>query len=50
MRCYKGEGWRGFYKGLAPTLGKVVPAVALSYAVYDQTKKVLFGSDENGSF
>lgn len=29
-RCYQLEGWRGFYKGLTPTLVKVVPAVAIS--------------------
>ncbi|KAK4051774.1 hypothetical protein OIO90_004598 [Microbotryomycetes sp. JL221] len=46
-RCYVNDGWRGFYKGLTPTLVKVVPAVAISYAVYDTSKKVLFGREEN---
>ncbi|KAK4047617.1 hypothetical protein OIV83_005275 [Microbotryomycetes sp. JL201] len=46
-RCYVNDGWRGFYKGLTPTLVKVVPAVAISYAVYDTSKKVLFGRDES---
>ncbi|KAG9291157.1 hypothetical protein G9A89_013029 [Geosiphon pyriformis] len=35
---YSNEGIRGFYKGLAPTLIKVVPAAAITYLVYDQTK------------
>ncbi|GAA6025677.1 hypothetical protein JCM10207_008826 [Rhodosporidiobolus poonsookiae] len=46
MKCYAREGWRGFYKGLTPTLVKVVPAVAISYAVYDTSKKILFAQDE----
>ncbi|GAA5826412.1 hypothetical protein JCM3770_004696 [Rhodotorula araucariae] len=44
-KCYQREGWRGFYKGLTPTLVKVVPAVAISYAVYDQSKKMLFARE-----
>ncbi|KAI9594164.1 mitochondrial carrier domain-containing protein [Syncephalis fuscata] len=32
------EGIRGFYKGLVPTLVKVVPAVGISYTVYEKTK------------
>jgi len=31
-KCYQREGWRGFYKGLTPTLVKVIPAVAISCA------------------
>jgi hypothetical protein len=27
------EGWQGLYKGLVPTLAKVVPAVSISYVV-----------------
>lgn len=45
-KCYQLEGWRGFYKGLTPTLVKVVPAVAISYAVYDTSKKMLFETDD----
>ncbi|BGP41635.1 hypothetical protein JCM10449v2_005626 [Rhodotorula kratochvilovae] len=45
-KCYQREGWRGFYKGLTPTLVKVVPAVAISYAVYDQSKKMLFAQEQ----
>jgi hypothetical protein len=29
----KREGWFGLYKGLIPTLAKVVPAVSISYVV-----------------
>lgn len=32
------EGIRGFYRGLFPTLAKVVPAVSISYVVYEQSK------------
>ncbi|GEM10051.1 mitochondrial carrier protein [Rhodotorula toruloides] len=46
FKCYQREGWRGFYKGLTPTLVKVVPAVAISYAVYDTSKKMLFAQEE----
>ncbi|GAA5852268.1 hypothetical protein JCM9279_002483 [Rhodotorula babjevae] len=45
-KCYQREGWRGFYKGLTPTLVKVIPAVAISYAVYDSSKKFLFAQDQ----
>ncbi|GAA5942769.1 uncharacterized protein JCM15063_002786 [Sporobolomyces koalae] len=47
IKCFQREGWRGFYKGLTPTLVKVVPAVAISYAVYDQSKKLLFGKEDD---
>ena len=40
-RTYKLEGMRGFYKGITPNLFKVVPAVAITYVVYDNSKKVL---------
>lgn len=35
------EGFLGFYRGLGPTLAKVVPAVSISYVVYDHAKKSL---------
>ncbi|KAK9765412.1 hypothetical protein K7432_006275 [Basidiobolus ranarum] len=38
---YKSETIRGFYKGLIPTLTKVVPAVSISYVVYEACKKNL---------
>ncbi|TYI17883.1 hypothetical protein ES332_A07G054200v1 [Gossypium tomentosum] len=40
-RTYGKEGYRGFYKGLIPTLLKVVPAASISYLVYEAMKKRL---------
>jgi len=40
-KTYAKEGWQGFYKGLVPTLAKVVPAVSISYVVYERTKQHL---------
>ena len=37
----KGEGVRGLFKGLTPNLLKVVPAVSITYVVYDKSKKVI---------
>ncbi|KAI5363177.1 putative mitochondrial carrier protein [Septoria linicola] len=37
----KGEGVRGLFKGLTPNLLKVVPAVSITYVVYENTKKFL---------
>ncbi|GAB7331044.1 hypothetical protein MBLNU13_g02538t1 [Cladosporium sp. NU13] len=37
----KHEGWRGLFKGLTPNLLKVVPAVSITYVVYENTKKAL---------
>ncbi|KAJ4367578.1 hypothetical protein N0V83_007162 [Neocucurbitaria cava] len=36
-----GEGVRGLFKGLTPNLLKVVPAVSITYVVYDKSKKVI---------
>ena len=33
------EGWRGLFKGIMPNLIKVVPAVSISYVVYDKSKQ-----------
>ncbi|OBZ70029.1 Calcium-binding mitochondrial carrier SAL1 [Grifola frondosa] len=38
---YARDGWRGFYRGLLPTLAKVVPAVSISYVVYESSKRKL---------
>ncbi|KAA1466367.1 mitochondrial carrier [Dentipellis sp. KUC8613] len=40
-KTYERDGWRGFYRGLLPTLAKVVPAVSISYVVYEHTKRRL---------
>jgi solute carrier family 25 phosphate transporter 23/24/25/41 len=36
-----GEGVRGLFKGLTPNLLKVVPAVSITYVVYEKSKKAL---------
>ncbi|CAO3649857.1 unnamed protein product [Cunninghamella echinulata] len=38
---FQTEGIRGFYKGLGPTLFKVVPAVSISYITYEWSKREL---------
>ncbi|PVG03659.1 mitochondrial carrier [Serendipita vermifera] len=40
-KTHEKEGLRGFYRGLFPTLAKVVPAVSISYVVYESTKRRL---------
>ncbi|CDO71264.1 hypothetical protein BN946_scf184908.g21 [Trametes cinnabarina] len=40
-KTYARDGWRGFYRGLLPTLAKVVPAVSISYVVYESSKRKL---------
>ncbi|KAI9099703.1 mitochondrial carrier domain-containing protein [Phlyctochytrium arcticum] len=37
-RTYAREGVFGFYRGLTPTLMKVLPAVSISYVVYERSK------------
>ncbi|KAF2267081.1 calcium dependent mitochondrial carrier protein-like protein [Lojkania enalia] len=37
----QGEGFRGLFKGLTPNLLKVVPAVSITYVVYDKSKKIM---------
>ncbi|EMD40763.1 hypothetical protein CERSUDRAFT_111350 [Gelatoporia subvermispora B] len=41
QHTYARDGWRGFYRGLLPTLAKVVPAVSISYVVYESSKRKL---------
>lgn len=36
-----GEGVRGLFKGLTPNLLKVVPAVSITYVVYDKSKRAI---------
>ncbi|KAF7332069.1 Mitochondrial carrier protein [Mycena kentingensis (nom. inval.)] len=40
-KTFERDGWRGFYRGLFPTLAKVVPAVSISYVVYEHSKRRL---------
>ncbi|KNZ56127.1 hypothetical protein VP01_2491g4 [Puccinia sorghi] len=35
------ERWPGFYRGLAPSLLKVIPAVSISWLVYEQSNRTL---------
>ena len=37
----KNEGPLGLYRGLAPNFMKVLPAVGISYVVYEKTKIML---------
>jgi solute carrier family 25 phosphate transporter 23/24/25/41 len=37
----QGEGVRGLFRGLTPNLLKVIPAVSITYVVYDKSKKVM---------
>ncbi|KAA8905003.1 calcium-binding mitochondrial carrier SAL1, partial [Sphaerosporella brunnea] len=41
MRTYKSEGVRGMYRGLVPNMMKVIPAVSISYVVYEQLKSAM---------
>ncbi|KAG1872678.1 mitochondrial carrier [Suillus tomentosus] len=38
-RTYQRDGWRGFYRGLFPTLAKVIPSVSISYVVYEHSRR-----------
>lgn len=40
-KTVKNEGVRGLFKGITPNLLKVVPAVSITYVVYENAKKVL---------
>jgi len=40
-RIWRNEGIRGMYRGLLPNMIKVVPAVSISYVVYENMKKTL---------
>ena len=41
VKTVRGEGYRGLFKGITPNLLKVVPAVSITYVVYDNSKRVL---------
>lgn len=39
-KTVKKEGLSGLYKGMGPNLLKVVPAVGISYVVYESVKNM----------
>ena len=39
----KSEGWRGLYRGIAPEMVKVVPAVAINFYVYELIRQEVLG-------
>ncbi|CAN8277408.1 unnamed protein product [Cochlearia groenlandica] len=41
MNTLRGEGLRGFYRGILPNLFKVIPSASISYLVYESMKKNL---------
>jgi len=40
-KTYVEEGMRGFFRGLTPNLLKVVPAVSITYVVYEKGKRYM---------
>ncbi|KAF8621641.1 hypothetical protein AX15_007659 [Amanita polypyramis BW_CC] len=41
VKTWEQDGWRGFYRGLFPTLAKVIPSVSITYAIYEYSKRRL---------
>lgn len=41
QKTIKNEGFRGLFKGITPNLLKVVPAVSITYVVYENAKKAM---------
>jgi len=41
IKTWERDGWRGFYRGLLPTLAKVIPSVSITYTVYEFSKRRL---------
>jgi solute carrier family 25 (mitochondrial phosphate transporter), member 23/24/25/41 len=41
QKTIKNEGVRGLFKGITPNLLKVVPAVSITYVVYENAKKAM---------
>ena len=41
VKTLKGEGVRGLFRGITPNLLKVVPAVSITYVVYENSKALL---------
>lgn len=41
LRTVRNEGWKGFYKGLAPNLLRVTPACCITFVVYEKISHLL---------
>ncbi|KAF4628019.1 hypothetical protein G7Y89_g10132 [Cudoniella acicularis] len=41
QKTVRNEGFRGLFKGITPNLLKVVPAVSITYVVYENAKKAM---------
>ena len=41
LKTIKGEGIQGLFKGVTPNLLKVMPAVSITYVVYENSKRLL---------
>lgn len=46
-RVLRTEGLKGFYKGIGPTLGQVIPYMGLSFHVHNRTIEYLAGQIDN---
>jgi solute carrier family 25 (mitochondrial phosphate transporter), member 23/24/25/41 len=42
-KIVKSEGWRGLYRGIAPELVKVVPAVGINFYAYELIRQEILG-------
>lgn len=40
-RMYREEGWRSFYRGLLPNYLKMVPAISVSFVIYESMQSFL---------
>ncbi|KAF8248881.1 mitochondrial carrier [Wilcoxina mikolae CBS 423.85] len=40
-KLWRGEGVRGFYKGLAPNIARVLPSTCITFLVYENTRAYL---------
>jgi solute carrier family 25 phosphate transporter 23/24/25/41 len=41
LKTLRGEGLKGFYRGIFPNFFKVIPSASISYLVYEAMKKNL---------
>jgi len=45
-KIWRGEGWKGFYRGLTPMLIKTAPSSAMTFLIYETTIKLLQGEPQ----